>query len=141
MALALALGLVDEVDLDVADVGAAAQVVLAHQAVEVDRRGRAGVDLVVGHLGQLGKGLRHVVEHLRRVLDRRAFRHVQHHLEFRLVVERQHLHDDDLQDDEAEGEQYRERNSAEQPASPRPSGLALQERRNDPAKQTIEPVG
>ena len=35
---------------DVADLAAAAQVILAHQAVEVDRRGGAGIGLVVGDL-------------------------------------------------------------------------------------------
>ena len=50
VALAVAVVLVDQVDLDVAQVGARAQVVLAHQTVEVDGRGGAGIDLVVGDL-------------------------------------------------------------------------------------------
>ena len=43
--------LVDQVDLQVADLAAAAQVVLAHEPVEVDRRGGAGIGLVVGDFG------------------------------------------------------------------------------------------
>ena len=46
--LAVAPVLVDEVHLQVAELRRRAQVVLAHEAVEVDRRGGAGVRLVVG---------------------------------------------------------------------------------------------
>src|SRR3546814_2993430 len=55
VALAAALATVDQIDLQVAEIGAGAQVVLPHQAVEVDRRGGAGVALVVQYL-------RHLVE-------------------------------------------------------------------------------
>ena len=54
MAFALTVGLVDPADLDVADIIAAAQVVLAHQSVEINRRGRAGIDLVVGYFRNFG---------------------------------------------------------------------------------------
>ena len=53
MALELALGLADEVHLDVGDVGPAPQEVVAHQAVEVVGRGNAGVGLEVHNLGLL----------------------------------------------------------------------------------------
>ena len=60
VALLAAVVLVDQVHLQVADLAAAAQVVLAHQAVEVDRRGGAGVGLVVGDLGHGGQVRRRV---------------------------------------------------------------------------------
>jgi hypothetical protein len=47
--------LVDQVDLQVALLGVGAQVVLAHQAVEGDGAGRAGVALQVQHLGLLAR--------------------------------------------------------------------------------------
>ncbi|MNN90524.1 hypothetical protein D3C81_2084840 [compost metagenome] len=53
MALALSVVAVDQVDLQVAQVGALAQVVLPHQTVEIDRCGGAGVALVVANLGDL----------------------------------------------------------------------------------------
>ena len=53
MTLELALRLAHEVHLDVSDVGAAAQEVVPHQAVEVVGRGSAGVGLEVHNLGLL----------------------------------------------------------------------------------------
>ncbi len=50
VALAVAIVLVHQIDLDVPQVGPLAQVVLAHQAVEVDGCGGAGIGLVVGDL-------------------------------------------------------------------------------------------
>ena len=86
---ALALRLVDQIDGEIALLRLVAQVVMAHQAVEVERRRRAGVGLDRGQLRQglepLGGG------HQRSVgrLQRRSLRHVEHDLDFRLVVERQ----------------------------------------------------
>ena len=91
VALLAAVVLVDQVDLQVADLAAAAQVVLAHQAVEVDRRGGAGIGLVVGHLGHRRQVRAEFVQHRGGLLHRRAGRHVDDDLELRLVVERQHL--------------------------------------------------
>ncbi len=96
MALAVAFVLVDQIDLQVAHLGAGAQVILPHQAVEVDRRRGAGVGLVVGDLGRGGNGRAHFREHLGGLFQRRADRQVDDDLEFRLVVERQHFHDDQL---------------------------------------------
>ncbi len=46
-----ALVLVDEVDLDVGQVAAGAQEVVAHQAVEIEGRRGPNVDLEIGDLG------------------------------------------------------------------------------------------
>ena len=51
MALAAAVALVDQIDLDVAEARVLPQIVLAHEAIEVDRRGGAGVGLVIADLG------------------------------------------------------------------------------------------
>src|SRR3546814_3970542 len=84
-------------DLQVAEIGAGAQVVLPHQAVEVDRRGGAGVALVVQYL-------RHLVEHRGQLGEQRAgvfqrttLGQVDHDLQLRLVVEGQHLHHHQLE--------------------------------------------
>jgi hypothetical protein len=55
VALFAAVVLVHQVDLQVALLGIGAQVVLAHQAVEGDGRGRARIGLHVAHLGLLGQ--------------------------------------------------------------------------------------
>ena len=83
--------LVDEIDLNVADLATGAQVILAHQPVEVDRGGGAGVGLVIGHLGYGGQVIAEFVENRRRLFHRRARGHVDDDLELGLVVERQHL--------------------------------------------------
>ena len=58
VALRAAFAFGKEIHLDVGDVRALAQEVMAHEAVEIIRRGDAGVDLVVGHfrLGAHGGG-------------------------------------------------------------------------------------
>jgi hypothetical protein len=47
--------------------------------------------LVVRHFGHSRDDVGELIEHARRVLERSALRHVEHDLEFGLVVERQHL--------------------------------------------------
>jgi hypothetical protein len=98
VALPVAMLLVHQVHLDIAHFRRAAQVVLAHQAIEVDRRGRAGVGLVVGNLGHLGDLDGNLAQHLGGFLQRRADRHVEHDLEFALVVEGQHLQHHQLEE-------------------------------------------
>jgi hypothetical protein len=91
VALLVAVRLVDQVDLQVTLLGVGAQVVLAHQAVEGDRAGGAGIALQVAHLGLLGQVRAQLVQRGGGVFQRRAGRHVQHELELALVVEGQHL--------------------------------------------------
>ena len=62
MALLVAVVLVDKIDLNVADLTARAQVILAHQSIEVDRGGGACVGLVIGHLGYGGQVIAEFVE-------------------------------------------------------------------------------
>ena len=78
VALAVALVLVDEVHLQVAEFGLLAQVVLTHQTVEVDRRRRARVRLEIRDLRQPRAPRRASSSSTRgRGLERRALRHVQ----------------------------------------------------------------
>ncbi len=131
VALVVAMVLVDQVDLDVAQMRALAQIVLAHQAVEVDRRGGAGVDLIVGHLRHAGQVIAHLREHAGGLLQAGALGHVQHYLELALVVERQHLQDDQLVD----GEQHRARDQDQDARQQQPAVedalLAFQKRTDD----------
>ena len=111
VALLLALRFVEQVDLDVAHFATGAQVVLAHQAVEVDGRGGAGVGLEVLDLGHRRQMTPQRLQHGGSPLQRRAHRHVDHHLQFALVVERQHLQDDRAKDGQQQrnGDQQRHR--------------------------------
>ena len=92
VALRFALAFRHEVDLDVRDVRAAAHEVMPHQAVEIERRGDARVDLVIGDLRLGAHGGGDFARGLRGAFERAAFGHVQDDLELALVVERQHLH-------------------------------------------------
>ena len=81
VALRFALVLFHQLDLDVTHLAASAKVVLTHQAVEVDGRGRTGIRLVIGHLGLLGQVGTQFAQDSSGVFNGRAHRHVHHHLE------------------------------------------------------------
>ena len=63
-----------QIDLDIGQVGRLAQVVLANQAVEIDRRRGADIDLVIGYLGQGCNLVTEFAEHARIVFEAAAFR-------------------------------------------------------------------
>ena len=101
MALAVAVVFVHQVHLNIADLGTAAQIILAHQAVEIDGRGRTRIGLVISdfrHSGEIGA---QVMQHPFGLFHTGAFRHVDHHLKFGLVVEGQHLHHHQLKHGQA----------------------------------------
>jgi len=91
MALAFALMLVRQIDLDIAHLRTGAQIILAHQSIEIDRRRRTYICLVVGHFRHGGQILANFAHGARSLLQRGTHRHVHHHLKFRFVVERQHF--------------------------------------------------
>ncbi len=91
VAAAMALMLVHQIDLNIPHVGTAANEVVAHQPVEVDGGGGAGVNLVILHLGHLGKLPPDRQQGALGLLQGHPLRHVEHQLEFRLVVEGEHL--------------------------------------------------
>jgi len=94
--------LVHQVHLQVAQLRRAPQVVLAHEAVEIDRRRRAGIGLIVAHFRNPLHLQRELVQHAGRGLERRSLRQVHDYLEFGLVVERQHLEHHELHGDETD---------------------------------------
>ena len=65
---------------------------MAHEAVEIERRRDAGINLVIGHLRFGADGGGNFTRRLRGAFQRTAFRHVEDDLKFALVVERQHFH-------------------------------------------------
>ena len=95
--------------------GAAPQVVMAHQSVEVVRRRRAHIRLHVHHFGLLRASLRaSALRHPRGLFERGAVRHVDDHLELALVVERQHLHLDELEVEQRHRAEQQEHDAAEE---------------------------
>jgi hypothetical protein len=77
--------------LDIGDVRSATQEVVPDETVEIERRGHAGVDLIVEDLWLGPQRGGHFARHPRGLLKRRALGEVEDDLELRLVVERQHL--------------------------------------------------
>src|SRR6516164_11520430 len=102
MTLAAAVAFVDEIHLDVAELWALSQVILAHQAVEIDRRRSARIDLVVTHFRNPLDDVRELIEQTSSRLDGRTLRELGNDLEFRLVVEGEHLQHDELHHHEAD---------------------------------------
>ena len=123
MALGFALALGNEVDLQVGDVGAAAHEVVAHQAVEVEGGGDAGVNLVIRHLRLDAHGGGDFAGGLGGAFQRAAFGHVEDDLELALVVERQHLHLHPAEADRCHGGKE-QNDDARQEGQP-PAGLAI----------------
>jgi hypothetical protein len=140
VAVARPVVLVDEIDLQVSQLGALAQVVLPDQSVEIDGCRGAGVSLVVAHLGQLAHHLCELVEHLRRGLDGRAFGHIHDDLELRLVVEGQHFHHHQLRDHQQHRQHDRADDRPVEPV-PAPAGLAAAEERAQEAFEGIAQPG
>ena len=135
VALVAAVLLVHQIDLHIALFGIGAQVILAHQTIEGNRRCRAGIGLQVQHFrlpGQIGTQL---MQGSRGVFKRRAGRHFDHHLEFALVVKRQHFQHDPLHQRQTDREQQRQQNACEQ--QPALFG-AVQKRRQHPGKQALQ---
>ena len=140
MALPVSLVLVDQVDLQVADQWSAAQVVLAHQAVEGDRSGAAGVALPVAHFSDIGEAVGELAEQLVGAFERAAFRHVDDDLEFRFVVERQHLQDDRLDHHQANRGHDQHAHRRKQQAPPPRCPIRFEERRHELVRDAVEPA-
>lgn len=140
MALPIALRLIDQGHVQVADIGARAQIILPDEPVEGDWRAGADIALVAFDLGYARQCARHVAERFVSALERRALGHVEDDLELGLVVEGQHLEDDRLDDDEATGKENQRDDAAEQHRTPAPCALAVEERHQQPVEHPIEPV-
>ena len=105
---------------------------MAHQAVEVERRRGAGVDLDVAHLGQRHHRRGQRAGHPGGLLQGRALGHVDHHLHLALVVEGEHLDGDDAEVDQRHrGEEQHRHRREQRPAPPGPGQQRPEEARVD----------
>ena len=92
MAGAVAVVLRFQIHLQVAQFRPLAQEVVPHQAVEVERRGRAGIGLNRRHFGKCFDDFAGLQQRPFRRLQRRTFGQIDDHLQLGFVVERQELH-------------------------------------------------
>ncbi len=108
---------------------------MAHHAVEVEGPGRARIELDGGHLRQGAQFFRHALRKIGGDRQGRALRHVEHHREFRFVVQGQHLYRNPIEDKEGAGE---EEGAPENEAEKGPLGLALDKGGQDLAEALLE---
>ena len=139
VALPVAVVLVDQIDLQIAIFRILSQVVLANQPVEIDRRRRPGVCLVVGDLGDRRNVVAQRVQDAGGALDRRAGRHVDDDLEFGLVVERQHLQHDPFQARERQRQGDRDADAGEQQTAVAPSPARIEKGIQQPREPGAQP--
>ena len=131
---------VHQVDLDVAQARVLPQVVLAHQSIEIDRRGRAGVDLVVADFRQLFHHVRELIEQTRSSLGGAALRQIGDDLKLGLVVERQHLQHHQLRCHQSDGEHDGRQDPPVEFVPTPAAAFGLQERTDQACEQALHPA-
>src|SRR5262249_28907737 len=94
VALEIALRLSNQVHLDIGDVGAPPQEVMAHKAIKVVRRRDTRVSLEIHDLGLSLNNCGKLARHASRLFERSPLGHVDNDLKLALVVEWQDLHFD-----------------------------------------------
>ena len=137
VALQFAVVLAEQVYLNIGDVRAAAQIIVAHQAVEVIRGCGAHVSLQVDHFGLLQRGGGERAGYARGFGERGSVGHVHDDLKLALVVERQHLDLDELEIEQGtRAEQQEHDTGQESPAQRR----VVQDRAHHPAVEPGESI-
>ena len=111
MARARAVFLGQQGHHDITHFRAAAQEIVAHKAIEIERCGGAEIGFHRGRFGELAREARHVFQNAASGLKARTFRHVDHDLHFGLVVERQQFDRDRLEIEHRAGKQRRHTHS------------------------------
>ncbi|MNF49784.1 hypothetical protein D3C84_310670 [compost metagenome] len=136
VAAAIPFMLVHQIDLNIPHVGAAADEVVAHQPVEVDGGRTAGIDLVILHLLHLGKLPPNRQQGALGLLQGRPLRHVEHQLEFRLVVKGEHLEHHPLHHRHGGSRPDQQQHHQPELASGTLGAVTDQERGHQPVKET-----
>ena len=133
----MAVFFVHQIDLDITDVGSSTQIILPHQAIEVDRCSGAGVNLIVGHFLNGGQITTEFAQYPCGLLQGGAFRHVHDHLKLRFVIEGQHFQDNQLEISEADRNSNQQQHTDTQQPAQRPTLTPTQKRTDDPAEQPV----
>ena len=138
MALALTLGFSYQIHLNITLMRHIAQVILAHQSVEINRCSRAGVQLYILHFGHFNQFVRQRFQYGQRLFGRSAFRHIHHDLKFRLIVERQHFQHHQFEYRQCDG-QYNQTGNGSKQQDPFFTGLrTLNKRAHQPVEEFIQ---
>ncbi len=137
MALHVALLCREQVHLDVGLIRLVAHVVVAHQPVEVIRAGCPSVSLVVQHVRLPRQLFAQCLGHARRLFQRCAIGHIDDHLQFALVVERQHLDANQSEGHQRHRDQKQHHHSNEKQDA---IACGLDQRRHDAAIDPGPPV-
>ena len=103
-----------EIDLNISLIRHAPHVVVAHKPVEVVRTGSAGVELVIENIRLTRKFVSKQLGYGQGLLQRRAVRHIDNHLQFAFVVERKHLHANQSQGDKHDRNQQKREDRGEE---------------------------
>ena len=83
-----------QIDREIAHLRLRAQIIVAHEAVEIERRGGSRIGLDRRQFGQVLQPVRRGLQDAIRLLERRALRQIDDDLDLGLVVERQQFHHD-----------------------------------------------
>ena len=118
VALLLAFMAREQIDLKVGNRRPRAQKVVPHQAVEIERRRRARVNLHVAHFRLRQQRVRHLPRHRRGLLQRAVIRHVEDDLELALVVEGQHFHLHETKRNQREGPEQQNNDARQKSPAP-----------------------
>ncbi len=114
VALGFAFVLFEQVDLKISHTGALPCKVMTDQAVEIERRGRADIDLIIGNFGFHPDGFTDFQSCLCRFFQSTAFGHIQDDLKLILVIKGEHLDLDPSQRHEHHGGQQEDNDSDEE---------------------------
>jgi len=114
MRLVLPLFLPQEINLDISQIAPFAQVVVPHQAVEVERGTGADIHLEIGHFGHSPQGVTHCAGDAGGLFQRSSIRSIDDHLQLVLVVEGEHLDRHGLEEDQRAGEQQQDHNPGQE---------------------------
>ena len=87
---------VGQIDLNIAFLRHGPQIILTHQPIKIDRAGRTGVGLIIHDILNLRQFGTDFAQDACSFFQRRADRHIDNDLKLALVVERQHLQDNQL---------------------------------------------
>ena len=126
MACPIAFVFWQKVDLNIAHIGAAAQIILPYQPIEIDGRGASSIGLIIGDFRHRGEVPAQFTQHMAGLLQAGPFRHVDHHLELRLVIKWQHLQNHQFDPDQADRQQNQQQHNPRQFTPFGPTHLGIQ---------------
>ena len=137
MAGARAITLGQEFDLQLAEFRTTPQIIMAHKAIEIERRGRPHIGVDRHNLWHRLDPVRSLDKRALGILQRRTLGQIRHHFQFRLVVEGQQLDRHGLGNEQHAGQNSGDADACQEPAGALPGA---DDRLGDPAIKRAEPA-